>query len=284
MGKPTRTERRVRELQGRVTAWQRMLRARGGIRMESGLLASCALDLLRFLVSPARAPSPKTYVSGVVVFRIGSSGLARFHIRQGTDDLYSCTPGREPGVRESLERLLRPGDVFVDIGANVGFYSVVAGRLVGERGRVIAIEPIPSTAEVLRTNLMLNGTPNAALVMKACGSSRGRARLSNPPGAYGLAASRRPAEGRVTEVDVVPLDEICGGIPSIRLIKIDVEGAEREVLTGARKTLDRADGVIVEISQNDEDVLGLLRHASFDLVPMEFRPYVLGIKQPRLSS
>src|SRR4030042_4964901 len=73
-------------------------------------------------------------------------------------------------VQLALQRLLQPGDVFYDVGANAGFFTVLAGRLVGSRGRVFAFEPIPENAETAREQVALNGLSWCALLPSAAGS------------------------------------------------------------------------------------------------------------------
>ena len=76
----------------------------------------------------------------------------------------------EPHLRETMERLLRPGDVFVDVGSHVGFYSLLAGRLVGGRGRVIAIDPQPYNAQRVLLNAELNGFAHLETHVAAAGA------------------------------------------------------------------------------------------------------------------
>jgi FkbM family methyltransferase len=159
---------------------------------------------------------------------------------------------------------LREGDLFLDVGANVGSYSVLATT----RGAMaIAFEPIASTYRKLQVNAALNH--KIRTWQAAVGSARGKLRMTS-----GLDSMNRVAESGDVEVPVVTLDEQDTG--HVRLIKIDVEGHEQAVLDGARETLKRTDAVIVEM--NDVGSLSsTLRDAGFTLVsysPMrrELRP------------
>src|SRR5204863_8297238 len=83
----------------------------------------------------------------------------------------------EPPVQEPRRRLLAPGDVFYDIGASVGFCTLVGARLVGPRGRVVAFEPVPWCAHAVGRNIELNGFEHAQIREEAVGAAGGSARL-----------------------------------------------------------------------------------------------------------
>lgn len=70
----------------------------------------------------------------------------------------------EPNETWAIRKILRPGDIFIDIGANIGYFSVLAARLVGPTGRVFAFEPVPPTVERLRHNIKINGVNNITIV------------------------------------------------------------------------------------------------------------------------
>src|SRR5215218_2287703 len=79
----------------------------------------------------------------------------------------------EPPVQEALRRLLAPGDVFYDVGANVGFFTLVGARLVGEGGRVVAFEPVPWCAHAVGRNIELNAFAHAQIRAEAVGAQDG---------------------------------------------------------------------------------------------------------------
>ena len=258
---------------GRALAWRWMLsRSKGHFGFELGLAASGLLDIARFFVSPRNHPMPIVYVSGVVHIRT-SLGDFRFFTRRATDDVYSCLPSREMDVEETIKNLLRKGDTFVDVGANVGYYSVLAGRAVGPSGRVIAVEPIPETAAVLRRNLHLNDV-TGVVRQEACWSVHTTVSLTAPPGAYGLASSVRMFNTPALSAPAAPLDDICQDLSTIRLIKIDVEGAEREVLLGAREVLTKTENLVVEVSARTDEIRAFLEQASFRVRALKFKPYL----------
>jgi FkbM family methyltransferase len=133
-----------------------------------------------------------------------------------------------------LERFLRPGDHVVDVGANVGVYSLFFAKLVGARGLVLACEPDPQNRERLAVNLARNGFAQVRIVPTAVGERRERLRFRS-----GADAISQLSETGDLEVEVAPLDELCSGMVP-RLVKVDVEGHEISVLRGAQRLL-RAD-------------------------------------------
>lgn len=141
--------------------------------------------------------------------------------------------------RRVLRRLLRAGDVFVDCGAHVGFMTLAAARCVGPAGRVIAFEPMPETAERLGQNIRLNGLTNVEVIAKAVSDRSGTAALHSFHEGDAKDVSLGRLDGktvrRQTPVQTVRLDEAIQ--PPVRLIKLDVEGAELAALRGGRGLL-----------------------------------------------
>jgi FkbM family methyltransferase len=150
----------------------------------------------------------------------------------------------EPELRE-LDQLLSPGEVFIDVGANIGLYALKAARLVGPGGRVVALEPGQAACDQLVANLALNDFRCVEVVRKAASDNDGHAvlhhvELGNDPQAFSL-IENLSAGDRGETVETVKLDTMVAamGLTRIDLIKIDVEGAEPMVLAGARECLAR---------------------------------------------
>ena len=143
-----------------------------------------------------------------------------------------------------LLHVLRPGDLFVDIGANIGSYTVLASKVCG--ARTICVEPDPVTAAALRRNIAANGIENRVNVEEtALGGSEGTVKFT-----VGLDTINRVAgqeDTNVQEVRLVRLDAVLDGEQPV-LIKMDVEGFESEVLRGAAETLAKSSllGIITE--------------------------------------
>jgi FkbM family methyltransferase len=144
----------------------------------------------------------------------------------------------EVDVAEFIRRRLAPGMTLVDVGAHVGYFSLLASGIVGSAGRVFAIEAEPRNVSLLQANLWRNGCDNVTVLPVAAYDRRGHIRfVSNPDG---LAGSSIDAE-EGTAVKMVPcarLDDLLGAT-AVNMIKIDVERVEPQVVRGA-ETLIRA--------------------------------------------
>lgn len=137
----------------------------------------------------------------------------------------------EPAVTACLRQHLRAGLTFCDVGANLGVFTLIGAKLVGPSGRVIAFEPVPDNAEVVRRNIILNDARNITLLEKAVAETAGSAQihLSSHCGCHSLLAQPEAATGRVLTIQTVRLDSL----PELRdtaLLKVDAEGAEISVL------------------------------------------------------
>lgn len=198
--------------------------------------------------------------SAVVTFeRWGCRLLLPAGMRLGTTAVYLFREDYEPELRH-LERLVRQGGTFVDAGANIGLYTVVAATLLGSAGTVLAVEPSATTCALLRRNVELNRLDNVIVVQKALSDMTGTARLFHVAGApnYSLGA---PAGGTTTyeDVETATLDELVSTytLSEVSCVKIDVEGAEPLVLRGAHGTLSRwHPAVIVEVNDRNAARLG----------------------------
>ncbi|WP_165943477.1 FkbM family methyltransferase [Roseicella aquatilis] len=153
-----------------------------------------------------------------------------------------------------LARAVQPGMACVDVGANLGYYALLMADLVGPRGRVLAVEPNPAIARLLRSNLDVNGFSTRAEVrpMALGDGSLARARLAIPVGEPKNAALLPPEAGagaaggvEVVEVPVAAFDALDTGLPRIDLVKIDAEGAEDAILRGMAATLRRDRPILV---------------------------------------
>lgn len=156
----------------------------------------------------------------------------------------------EPPVQRCLGEYLGTGDVFLDIGANIGFFSIIAARLVGPGGRVLAIEPVPENARCIRANALINRLGNVEVIEAAAGAGRGRGRLLVAAHSGGATLSEDDAPPDLVDtldVPVLVVDELVdeGRIPVPTLVKIDVEGTEPAVVDGIAGTLVRHRPVVV---------------------------------------
>ncbi len=149
-------------------------------------------------------------------------------------------------VGQVLHEQLQPGGVFVDVGANIGYFSLLAATLVGESGRVIAFEPLPRLVGQIRRSAVHNHYQWLKVVPKALGDVAGSMELvlsAHNIGGSSLVTPNRIGE-RVT-VEVSTLDFELADLERIDVIKIDVEGFEYEMLQGAQQTLERCRPTLV---------------------------------------
>jgi FkbM family methyltransferase len=173
----------------------------------------------------------------------------------------------EPHVRSALRACLSAGDVCVDVGANIGYDALLAGALVGKEGRVFAIEPSPATHRQLVRNIELNGAANVVALRVAAGAEDGEVVLRDHPEGQSVRSSVSSTEAagenglRVparTLASIVPREEL----PRLRVVKIDVEGYEVEVLRGLAPLfeLGARPAVVVELHRGVvQEAVALLR-------------------------
>ena len=142
----------------------------------------------------------------------------------------------QPNQTHWIARQLKPGDTFVDVGANVGYYTLLASHLVGATGRVVAFEPDPTAFAILERNVRLNGLENVTLEQKAASNEPGTVELFVDAENAGNHRIFRGEEGEGIEVEAVKLDNYFKGpgraFDTVDFIKIDTPGAESVVLEG----------------------------------------------------
>jgi len=172
------------------------------------------------------------------------------------------------GVERELQAIVEselPRDgVFVDAGASIGFFSLLAARLVGPTGRVIAFEPQPAAAASIRVNADLNSFGQITVVEAALSSASGTGVLHG----LGTATARLSAEEQPggLPVELVSLDDFLAARPGLvpDLVKIDVEGHEPDVLAGMTRTLeDHRPAVLVELHGTRGSVVQALQEAGY---------------------
>jgi FkbM family methyltransferase len=159
----------------------------------------------------------------------------------------------EPNEFAFLDRVLRPGMTFVDVGANEGLYTLFAARRVGHAGRVVAIEPSSRERALLEANLARNRLGNVTVVPRALADAPGSAELKIAPKRHGghNTLGRFIYEGDVVvareKVPVETLDALAARLDlgRVDVVKIDVEGAELKLLSGGRGLLSRQRPVLL---------------------------------------
>jgi FkbM family methyltransferase len=162
------------------------------------------------------------------------------------DSLLLATNGvYEPFETDLLQKQVRPGDVVVDVGANIGYYTLLFARCVGPQGRVYAFEPDPTNFDLLQRNIQRNGYTNVTLVRKAVAAQSGTLRLYLCEDNKGDHRTYDSHDGRPSvEIEAVSLDDYFAGYRgAIALIKMDIQGAEEGALRGMGRVLRDNPGV-----------------------------------------
>lgn len=175
-----------------------------------------------------------------------------------------------------LLHVLRRDELFVDVGANVGTFSVLASSLVGARS--IAIEPVPTTFESLRLNIAVNHLETLVEPHRvAVGATVGRIQFSVDRDTVNSVVDETYS-GKSAEVPVVPLDVLADG-KQPTLIKVDVEGFESQVLAGAVRTLQSRSVLAVLLESNSQSISRTMEDVGFSHVtysPMTRRVELAG--------
>ena len=194
----------------------------------------------------------------------------------------TITPWLKKGIWEPLETALfegeiGPGDVVVDVGANVGYYTLLAARLVGPTGKVYAFEPDPDAFALLSENVRLNGLGNVVLSSKALADEPGRMTLYRNPANRGDHRLYEPdGDRKGVTVDVSTLDVELADVRGVALLKIDTQGAECTILAGGAEFLarERDLGIIMEYTPKYIRALGRdPEHCLRDLAAAQFEFY-----------
>ena len=186
----------------------------------------------------------------------------------GSGSAYVMRDWAEPELHY-LKLFLSPGDTFIDCGANIGVYSLMAEMLVGEQGRVVAVEPGKDSVRRLRRNLALNHS-SIQVVNKALSEQEGVTRLyhsGDGPAAFSLVETA--GNGDYEEVETTTLDAVVqqAGLSRVDCIKIDVEGYEPIVLGGGRNVLQHHHPhVIFEINSNGAKRMNIPVSSAWDLL------------------
>jgi len=183
----------------------------------------------------------------------------------------------EPVTDAHLADALRPGMVVLDIGAHVGYYTLVAAQAVGPSGKVHAFEPCAETLSLLRRNVRANGFENVEIHPYAAGSSDSRRILhvTGSSDSHGLFPHPLTETVRTTEVRTVAVAQVVSGRAD--LVKIDVEGAEFEVLEGMRDLVSGEDPSVLIVEWNP----ACLRNAGRD--PLELPRCLEGLGFTNIS-
>lgn len=197
----------------------------------------------------------------------GAKWIAGSHI-------HGCWLGTyEQEKQDAFVKFIKPGQVVCDIGANVGFYTLLSSRLVGPQGKVFSFEPLPRNLALLRHHVAINRCANVTVFDVAVSGAAGEAAFTEGTNT----ANGSLGAGGALRVRVVCLDDLLrdGAIAPPNMLKIDVEGAEAKVLQGAKNLLathgKEVHNQCLEILRGHGYTL-----ASMDEFPLESTREVLG--------
>jgi len=197
---------------------------------------------LRFLIKTVPNPPPGIVTRGISGFPL----RLKFNPQTYMGKCLYYRGIYEEAIVKRLRKFLKPGMSFIDVGANVGFYTVIAGHLVGNEGKVIAFEPQRDLVKLLRSNIEINRLTNVSIEAVALGVRRSEDFLyqvskSNDGQATLQLNDDEQVIGQPIPVHVNTLDRALADkrIEEVHGIKIDVEGAEVMVLEGFREHLER---------------------------------------------
>jgi len=194
-----------------------------------------------------------------------------FYCPKGRDFNFVMNPYfHEYEVTTLTYSILQDGDNFIDVGAHGGLYSLFASRKVGNKGKVISIEPNPENLVFLRSNIELNRLKNVIIIPKAAGDVHKKLTLSYSSSYTALTSAFRK-ESKSFETYAITLDDVYSKYlepDNVKLVKIDTEGCDLYVLNGANHVLSRTHYVVVE--QHSDDVKQFLTKKGFKV--QQLRP------------
>jgi len=174
----------------------------------------------------------------------------------------------EPRNTELIKSEIREGEVVVDIGAHIGYFTLILSRLVGPNGCVYAFEPDPDNFAILKRNVEMNGCKNVVLEQKAVSDRAGQGVFVGW-NLQGLESAETKESGESKVVDTVVLDEYFRNESRrISFIKIDVEGHELSALRGAQWILRETDGlrILTEFDSFRWGLVGIRPRAYLDFL------------------
>lgn len=169
---------------------------------------------------------------------------------------------------KTIKGLVKKGEVVIDAGANIGYYTVVLSKLVGETGKVYAFEPSKECFHLLKKNVEVNKCDNVILVNKALSNYNGETSFYIHCDDYGSSSTKCIGGCKEVTVKCIRLDDYIPYGEQISLMKMDIEEAEVVALEGAEDTLKRCDKIVIEAPKDREDywkIASLLRKADYNI-------------------
>ena len=180
-----------------------------------------------------------------------------------------------PDESEVLKKILKPGMIFVDVGANIGYFSLIAAKLIGDSGEVFAFEPDKNNFSLLQKNINVNGYKNITAIKKAVSDKVGTAKFYLEKENLCAHSLTPKINCDFIEIEMISLDEYFKD-KKINVVKIDVEGMEPAVLSGMEKLIKANESMaiiteyypkaILNAGYSPKDYLESLKKKGFRLV------------------
>lgn len=237
--------------------------------------------LLERVITPSQHLADKRFPDKDTVVRINGHKLLVFSPRNNLIGRALYQNGVwEPPVTEAIEKLTRPGMIAIDVGADIGYYTLQMSRLVGPQGRVVAFEPIPDARRRLEHNIALNGCKNIEVSEYALGNQEGTVYLEDPFKKSRLNLTKSSGEEGDIKVSIKRMDDLAEqmNLPSVDIVKMDIEGAEHEALLGMESILKKHHPILIVEVHNRflplfgttaKDLLNWLKSLNYQITPVD---------------
>jgi len=196
---------------------------------------------------------------------------------------------REPYVSALLSQVLKPGEIVLDIGSNIGYYAILEAKQVGPKGKIYCLEPVPENYRLLKQNIKLNGLTNIETFQIAAGDKTEK-KIMYVPKRYNWSSFIKPAGLKTVKqvpVQVVTIDDFLSDKPLPTFIRMDVEGYELKILYGMKNLLTSSQPlkIFMELhpsllGDETKKLLNLIRQSGFHIAYITSEPRAEVIAAP----
>lgn len=196
----------------------------------------------------------------------------------------------EPGIN-FIKKNLKKDDVFIDAGANIGAYSLIASKIVGDQGKVISFEPVNSTFDHIQENISLNNLKNIDLHKTALGEKKEKITIysgDNSNTGNSSIIKNEASHSASEEIQCINFDEEFSDLKRINFLKMDIEGAEFYALKGMIKSLEKfkptilieiSDEIIEKADYSKDDLIELLTNIGYQLFGLNEKGETISISE-----
>ena len=249
-----------------------------------------SIHLLRIICLMTRLPEGAVPEGAFTARILGGPLAGMFLSMPALERLAFALGSYESHNTQYIQEILKKGDVFFDVGANIGYLTMVAAKSVGTEGKVISFEPDPRNHALLTSNIKNNGLENVKIKQLAISDTIGE--LTFAVFAYSLvsriADDTVPDDASLITVKATTLDEMVysDGLPKPNVIKVDVEGHEQAVLLGAERLIaDARPIILIELwPDKSNDFLKSFLHKHNYEIKILLDSYFEGIHLPDIAA